>query len=220
MGRDTWGQRCQARSTRTGRHCRRYATKGATTCHVHGSATTAARARASERWQQHRALTLAGRLTPASADQLDPVACLADALTRANLVVQVLGSLVDQLDAAEQHLDRSQHSGRSDGWLASRPGAGGVSFSVVHPLLELYRQERREYARTAELAIQAGLAERQARLNEEQGALLADTIRAFLDHPAMGLTFDQKCLGQKIIAGIWRAHDDAGRAPSPPEITA
>lgn len=61
----------------------------------------------------------------------------------------------------------------------------------------MYRYEREHLAKVAKMAIDAGIAERQVQLAEQQGALVAHAIERILDQ--LGLTAEQKRQAPKIV---------------------
>jgi hypothetical protein len=71
---------------------------------------------------------------------------------------------------------------------------------VLHPLWIAWREEGDRTARFAELALRAGVAERQVRVIEQQAALFADLMRKVLDDPDLGLSDAQRQAGRRIAA--------------------
>lgn len=74
---------------------------------------------------------------------------------------------------------------------------------AVRGLVVLEAGERDRCARFAKLALDAGIAERQVRLAEQQGALVADAIGRILD--ALGLTAEQQALVGVVVPRELRA---------------
>lgn len=73
---------------------------------------------------------------------------------------------------------------------------------AIRGLAQLEATERDRCATFAAKAIAAGLAERQVRLAEKHGALIADVLRAVLGDPELGLTTEQR----KKAPGVARRH--------------
>ena len=71
-------------------------------------------------------------------------------------------------------------------------GEFGPIGEYLRGLVVLEAQERERCANWCAKAIAAGLAERQVRLAEKQGALIAAVLRAVMDDPALGLTERQR----------------------------
>lgn len=67
-------------------------------------------------------------------------------------------------------------------------------------LVKLYNQALERLARLAKLALDAGLEERQVRLAEDQGRLVAELFRAALDDRELGLSELQKSRAQMLIS--------------------
>jgi len=69
--------------------------------------------------------------------------------------------------------------------------------------LQVYQYERMHLARTAKIAIDAGVAQRQVALAESQGQLLAQAINQILT--GLNLTSDQKQLVPDLVPQVLRA---------------
>jgi len=78
----------------------------------------------------------------------------------------------------------------------------------VHPLLKLWAEERDRVVKTAKVAVSAGVKERAAQLTKDEGALVAELVRATFNDPRLGLTPAQKDEGLKVFARRSRAADD------------
>lgn len=72
----------------------------------------------------------------------------------------------------------------------------------AHSWLILYREERDHMVRVSKLTIDAGIAERQVRLAENQGLLLATAINAILR--ALGLSPEQAAMVPSIVPQVLR----------------
>lgn len=81
-------------------------------------------------------------------------------------------------------------------------GGGAESYPRRVPSIwvELYQKERGHLARVSKMALDAGVAERQVRLAERQGELLAGAIQAILAD--LKLSPDQR----KLAPGVVRRH--------------
>jgi len=80
---------------------------------------------------------------------------------------------------------------------------GTTQEAVPHVLLKLYQQERAHLAKVCADAIRCGIEERQVKLAESQGVLVARALRAILD--GLNLTAAQKALAVKIVPEQLRA---------------
>lgn len=85
----------------------------------------------------------------------------------------------------------------------TREGDPVAVAEAVRGLVELEAQERDRCARFAKLALDAGIAERQVRLAEQQGALVASAIDRILD--ALGLSAEQRALVPQVVPRELRA---------------
>lgn len=77
--------------------------------------------------------------------------------------------------------------------------------AVPNVWLELYRVERKHLLDVCKAAIACGIAERQVRLAEQQGALLASVIRAVLGDSELGLTPEQQTRAPAVVVRHLRA---------------
>jgi hypothetical protein len=87
-------------------------------------------------------------------------------------------------------------------WGVTRVKEGGedrgvTEEAVPHALLRLYQEERAHLVKACAAALRAGVEERQVKLAESQGALVAQTIRAILGD--LNLNATQKALVPLIV---------------------
>lgn len=97
----------------------------------------------------------------------------------------------------------------------TRDGDPVAVAEAVRGLVELEAAERDRCARFAKLALDAGIAERQVRIAESQGALLASAMRYLLRE--LGLTDDQAVRAPAITARALRLA--SGSTESAPETS-
>lgn len=69
--------------------------------------------------------------------------------------------------------------------------------------VEIYQRERAHFVRVAKTALDAGIAERQVRLAERYGDMLADVIDGLLD--GLDLTNDQRAKVPELVPTVLRA---------------
>lgn len=79
-----------------------------------------------------------------------------------------------------------------ESWVTNENGDSYKAAEYIRGLIQLENQERDRLATFATKAIAAGLAERQVRLAERQGALLAQVMVAVMTDPALGFTDQQR----------------------------
>jgi hypothetical protein len=85
----------------------------------------------------------------------------------------------------------------------TRDGDAVAVEEAVRGLAQLEAGERDRCARFAKLALDAGIAERQVRLAEAQGALVASAVQRILD--ALGLSAEQRALVPVVVPRELRA---------------
>jgi hypothetical protein len=66
-------------------------------------------------------------------------------------------------------------------------------------LIQVYSDERDRVARVAKACLDAGVAERQVRLAEEFGSMLADVLRAVFDDDELQMTSQQRALMPAVL---------------------
>ena len=82
-------------------------------------------------------------------------------------------------------------------------GPNHLGDGAPHVLVQMWNQERDRAARFAKLALDAGVVERQVRISEQQGAMLAKVIEAtFFD---LELSEAQRARGRELAARHLRA---------------
>ncbi|MDQ3660591.1 MAG: hypothetical protein M3454_05935 [Actinomycetota bacterium] len=116
---------------------------------------------------------------------MDPLEVLLYQLGWASGAARALGRLVSELE--EIH------------------GPNHAGDAVPHVLVKLWSEERDRAARLAKMAIDAGLAEKQVRLAETQGQIIAKIFTAVLDDDTLGLSREQRVAGRSLAARHLRA---------------
>jgi hypothetical protein len=187
--------RCTAK-TRSGKPCRGKPVTGTTVCRMHGGAAPQVRRAGIVRAARLEAHAAAERMVARAGVDADPLEHLLESLHRSAALVEVWGVMVAALDDhAEQ---QAALHGNLRGELGYRE-AGSESpdelevvsrdpllalnrsgMAQIHPYVVEYQQALDRRARFAKLCIDAGIAERQVRIAEQQGQLLAQVIRGIL----------------------------------------
>lgn len=160
----TGRRQCTATSTGTGQRCEKAPIKGGTVCTTHGGSSPIVAAHA-----RVRAEVMAWGLGDVCAD---PGEVLLRLVTPSAARAQRYAAELEQLVADKPQL--------RDALIGRIEGEFGKQGEYVRGLVRLEAEERDRCASFATKAIAAGLAERQVRLAERQGALIADVIRAVL----------------------------------------
>lgn len=172
--------------------CKAWAIKGGTVCGKHGGARKDVRALANVRAEVSK-WTL-GDAT------LDPGEVLLRLVTqssaRADLYSTELEKLVDESPSLREALV-------ADVWASSEHGDAYKAGEYIRGLASLEAQERDRCANFCVKAIAAGLAERQVRLAENQGKLVAGVIKAILGD--LGLSDEQAALVGEVVPRHLRA---------------
>lgn len=88
----------------------------------------------------------------------------------------------------------------ADQYTVGEDGSAVKVGEYIRAMVKLESEERDRCGHFAKLAVAAGLAERQVRLAEQQGAMLAAVIRAILGDPDLGLTAQQNAAAPAVVA--------------------
>lgn len=174
---------------RNGERCGNWPIRGGTVCMYHGGAAPQVRAAANRRLQRAQMDVDTGQLlTELEVDAADrgPTELLLDAVYRTHAMVQVIGAALGGVAVTE-----------------FRVGRDGVDRPNV--LTEMYGVWVERAAKAAKLALDAGVAERLVRVEQDKGQLLAGVIRAVLDDPELGLTPEQRAAAGPVAGRHLRA---------------
>jgi hypothetical protein len=197
--------KCTAHN-RAGKRCGNFVVEGATVCRMHGGAAPQVKRAAHARAARLEAHAAAERMVARAGVDVDPLEHLLDSLYRATTLMNMWGLMASAIDAAAE--DEAAASGALRGELGyfeadddSHDELGVISRdrmlalnakgeATIHPYVEEYQRAVERRAKLAKLCIDAGVAERQVQLAEQQGQLMAQAIRGILtdlgvaDHPA------------------------------------
>jgi len=188
-------RQCTA-TTRSGSRCKRAAIIGGTVCRMHGGAAPQVEKAAEIRAAKMVAEDEARRMVARAGVDADPIEHLLDSLHVACAQMVVWGSMVAALDAQAQ-LDNGEGlrgelsyveiidpdnpdllDVRSEDRLITLSPKGTAR---VHPFVKEYNDALDRRARFAKLCIDAGIAERQVKIAEQQGQLIAQVITQVLN---------------------------------------
>lgn len=75
----------------------------------------------------------------------------------------------------------------------------------ITALLKLYHVERKHYVEVCATAIRCGIAEREVKLAEQQGELIAQVIRSLIVDPELGLNVEQQGVARRVASRHLRA---------------
>jgi hypothetical protein len=171
---------------RNGEPCQRPPVAGAKVCRSHGAAAPQVKAMAAVRAEVMRWGLGNSDIDPAET----LLRLLSQSVARAERYAAELEDLVGESKNLREAL------------VAQAWGEFGPTGEYVRGLATLEAQERDRAAGFAARAVAAGLAERQVKLAERQGALIADLLRSVLNDPALGLTDEQR----RLAPGVARRH--------------
>lgn len=112
------------------------------------------------------------------------------------------------IDPTEALLAEVRRNASQVQWLEDKISVWTMDTTVEIPpsqaqWIVLYQTERKLLANVCKVAIDAGVAQRQIALAEQQGQMLALAINQILD--ALDLTFDQKQLVPEVVPTVLRA---------------
>jgi hypothetical protein len=189
--------KCQANTT-SGNACKKDAITGATVCNTHGGSAPQVKAMAAVRAE-------AMRWTLGDATD-DPGEVLLRLVTQSRMRVDAYSSLIEQkvADGQKEHGEAFtlEKILIGDQMAVTMDGDAVKTSEYIRGIVQLESQERDRLAGFATKAIGAGLAERQVRLAERQGELLAELMRLVAADPVMGLTDSQR----ELMPGVIRRH--------------
>ena len=201
--------RCRATS-RKGRQCMQPPIPGGTVCHYHGGAAPQVKRVAAERLAAEKVKAEVARALGGSLDT-DPGEALMSLVREAAFNVAYLRELVGDL-----------HGRRSDDGPGDSAGIYGPTFHASgrptgegkrHIVVQMYDDERERLAKFTRLALDAGIAERQLRMQEYGANVIAQAIVATLDDPKLGLTREQREIGRQVAGQNLRFLSQQNRPP-------
>jgi hypothetical protein len=175
-------RRCAAHN-RAGQQCKRNAIPGLNVCRWHGGATQRARAAAQKRVAEAEAKEMIERRIGQPLE-IPPHEALLWCVFESAGNVEVLRIRVQELQDT-----------------VSKTKLGEEQLAAT---VRWYNEERDRLAKFAKLAIDAGVQERQVRLQERQAQAVVDFMTRVLDDPALGLTKEQRQIGRQVAGGHLR----------------
>ena len=186
--------RCTGTCKETGERCRLGCLPGAAICFRHGAAAPHIRRAAYLRETEREARVIVA--TYGLPIEISPDQAILQEIHRTAGHVAWLEQQVRALD--ENDLV----------WGVTRVKEGGedrgtTREAVPHVFLRLYMQERAHLAKICADAIRAGIADRQVKLAEQQGVLVARALKAILD--GLNLTEAQRVLALTVVPEQLRA---------------
>lgn len=188
---------CSAHTT-AGDACKKDAIAGATVCRVHGGAIPAVAAKAAVRAEVMR--WTIGDATD------DPGEVLLRLVTQSRMRVDAYAQVIEEKITAGQKLYGDAFNLEriliGDNMTVTMDGDAVKTSEYIRGVVQLEATERDRLAGFAAKAIGAGLAERQVRVAERQGELLAELMRAVMSDPELGFTESQR----EAMPRVFRRH--------------
>ncbi|CAN5513848.1 hypothetical protein BH20ACT21_BH20ACT21_25190 [soil metagenome] len=184
-------RRCRARRPRDGQPCQAWAIKGGTVCIKHGGAAKQVRVKAARNVVKEKIGQL---LLKEFGDVADPLEVLVTQLTQAAFSAAAYGRMVAGLEQIYRENNFGDH--------------------VPHVLISMWNEERDRAARFAKIALDSGVQERQVRVAQQQGALLAQVVQRMLEDPEFNLTASQRAAGRMVAARHLRALSEPVKSSS------
>lgn len=170
--------RCSAKR-RNGEGCGAWAVRGATVCRMHGGSSPQARAAAARRVQEEKAARAAQRL--AQPITTDPSQALLDLVSSAAGEVAYWRNRVDEIQDRDEKRLTSGLTKITEG----KDRGGVTTLRTVETIAaieyRMWTMAQDRLAQYATAALRAGVQERQIKLAEQEGALVAEVIKAILD---------------------------------------
>lgn len=209
-------RRCTAKSTRSGKRCKKAAIVGGTVCATHGGAASHVRRAADERAARQDAEQKAQRMVALTGVDQDPIEHLLESLHRAASLVEVWGAMVADIDEKAEEESKGENGflrgqlgyeavesdkGFTDTVVTPRDRMMAVNSkgdSMVHPYVTEYQAALDRRAKFAKLCIDAGVETRQVELYEQQVELAHGAFEAGL--AALDLTDEQKQEARRAYA--------------------
>lgn len=181
---------CVGHRKHDGGPCTQNRMHGSTVCKKHGGMAPQVREAAARRLAVARAEAEVQRelIRNGEVPQAHPLDVLLERVWRSAAFVRVLEQLVSGLAVSPDETE-------DEGAAIYGPDHSGDQRSHVY--LELLGQWSDRAARYSKLALDAGVAEREIRLAERQGEIVANLIRSVLEDPELALD-----AGQREVAGL------------------
>lgn len=200
------------------RPCMKWPMHGQRVCSTHGGKGRN-RVSAARQWEKEREVAKEMERAERAVKtfglpmQTTPQQALLDEIARTAGHVQWLGDMVASLSTEDAVWGRVSEE--------KREGIGEMETAVdltttvrgARPAVwyQLYQQERAHLVHVAKVAIQCGIAERQVKMAEEQGHMIANVLRQVLEAPELELTVVQVTAARAMASKVLRTLSAAPR---------
>lgn len=190
----TVSQQCKAITK--GKQCRRRAITGATVCTAHGGSTPQVKSAAAVRadWMRW------GLDAPAQDPGEVLLALVAQSSARVAKYAEEVAEFIAEAEAKGIPVRKALVG---DVWTTDETGESQKQGEYLRGLVQLENSERDRCAAFCKTAITAGLQERQVKLAERQGELIAQVLRSVMRNPVLGLDQRQRDALPQVIEHAW-----------------
>lgn len=176
-------------------YCESWPVKGTPVCRMHGGSAKQVKRAAAVRAAKVEAIAEAERMVARAGVEADPLEHLLESLYRAAALVEVWGRMVADIDAqAAREMgenvrgelgyvevdDEDSHDVLRVEAKDRLMGLNHKGEASVHPYVIEYNQALDRRAKFAKMCLDAGVAERQIKLAEEQAQMIASVINGIL----------------------------------------
>lgn len=204
--------------------CGKWPMHGQSVCSTHGgrgrNREAGARQWAKERQHQREMNRLENAVkTLGLPVEMDPQQALLEEIARTAGHVRWLGERIGALneeDLAWGTFSEEHRTGVGEMATKDSPGIDlTTTVKQARPavLVELYQKERAHLVHVAKVAIQCGIAERQIKLAEEQGQMIAQALRSAFEDPELQLSAAQVEIARMVASKVLRTLSMASANP-------
>lgn len=177
---------------KNGEPCSNYAMNGATVCHSHGGRAPQVKAAARRRLEREAATK--AMTTYGLPREIAPDIALLEEVHRTAGHVAWLYEIVKGIEQDDLVWGKVEEVDKGAGEFT---GTDTTYRAQANIWLDLYQRERKHLTDVCKAALTAGIAERQVKLAEQQGTLIAQVITRILDD--LSLSADQRALVSTVV---------------------
>ena len=202
MAKKRQAKHCSGHRT-DGEPCSAWAMRGTNVCSAHGGRAPQVRAAAEERIAVEQAV--ARFALDLDGTPLDEIAVRE--IRRSSAMVEHLAGLVNTLSEEDLRWGVQGRDIRPQSQPGGQPAVQVQQRAWVHPFVRMLDAERKQLREWLISAHAAGIAERQTRVAEMQGALIAKVVAAILNDPELEMRPEQRAKFGQVVPRHLRAMD-------------
>lgn len=207
-GQVHFGCKAHKRRSRPLEPCGRWPSRGQQVCSNHGGKTGTALAAAKVRLDAQKEMEKMERAvrTFGLPVKTDPQQALLDEIYRTAGHVKWLGDQIAELSPEELAWNKTAEEHQTGVGMMGDPVDMTSTTMSAKPtvLVELYQKERAHLVHVCKVAIQCGIAERQVRIAEEQGQMIAGLLRSVFEAEELQLTAVQLTAARNVASRALR----------------